>query len=858
MTTDPANQVQTNLSPFQNDAAAPWLLSLDQIDGATLPITGGKAYRLAQLKQHGFQVPPGLVLTTHFFETQIQHAKLIPLWGGSPDIAVTAEALVWLAEALKTKPLAANLSQALQTALDDTLPDNQSFAVRSSVIDEDQRDHTFAGMHLTELGVPRSALPIAITRCWASALHGPAIQYRQAHGMSIQSIRVALLIQPMLTPRSAGVAFTANPVTGARNEVVIEATWGLSNRLVSGEIQPYFYRLSNQSPEYALIEQKAGDELPAAESNTSPLSSEETVQLAQILTQIQALMGEAQDVEWALQNDTFFVLQTRPIATPPEPSPTVDQEWTRAAYLEILPDLPSPLFGALLERAQPHLTLFFNELGFDLMGTGLYEKLILGRPYLNLTLLKKVLAQLGLQPDHFLRAIGYIAPEASPAKMSLFNGAASWQARGHYRLLLKQLRNLRQQIKHIQTMTQQMDPLHPDASPTDLLHQLAEHDKVFAALATAYVQVTLGIGLVSSLGSALLSSVTKSPLQTLYLIAHQDVKTRHADLVESINLLRQDEQVITCLNLQAELTSDAPPVPAALKTWLAQYRHWADYEPDPASPRYGDSPTALLKLLKHHHHPAPPSKEFSETGQSLLTINAWRSWPARPFINFLRRLLGLRRNLDNSRAEAMAAIRRWHLALGKKWVEHGRLEQPQDIFWLSLAEIEQAIMKETGAALTLFSTVQARKETYEGYAKIQMPLLLRDSQIPHLQWGIGFSADTAAGVLVGLPISPGQARGTVVVVQHPDELEPLAETPMIFVMPSTDPAWLARLHLASGLIVETGGLLSHGSIIAREYGLPAVANIPQATSRLHSGDVVLVDGSTGIIQVLEYASAASS
>jgi pyruvate,water dikinase len=117
--------------------------------------------------------------------------------------------------------------------------------------------------------------------------------------------------------------------------------------------------------------------------------------------------------------------------------------------------------------------------------------------------------------------------------------------------------------------------------------------------------------------------------------------------------------------------------------------------------------------------------------------------------------------------------------------------------------------------------------------------------------GVGLLGDSSAvDVVVGLPVSPGQARGTVVVVHRPDEFEKLAGE-MILVMPSTDPAWLALLPAAAGLIVETGGLLSHGSVIAREYGLPAVANIPQATDRFHTGDKVLVDGSTGVIQVLE-------
>jgi len=156
--------------------AKPLLRTLDQIQGGDLPLVGGKAFRLATLKQHQFNVPPGLVLTTAFFQSQLQHCQLLPLWTGSPDVAVTTASLEWLASTLKTRPLAPDLLAIFKNELAAVFgPDLDQFAVRSSAVDEDQRDHTFAGVHLTELGVPPSALPIAITRCWASALSGPAL-----------------------------------------------------------------------------------------------------------------------------------------------------------------------------------------------------------------------------------------------------------------------------------------------------------------------------------------------------------------------------------------------------------------------------------------------------------------------------------------------------------------------------------------------------------------------------------------------------------------------------------------------------------------------------------------------------------
>ncbi|MBI1876805.1 MAG: PEP/pyruvate-binding domain-containing protein [Chloroflexi bacterium] len=464
-----------------------WLRSLDEIEGNDLPLVGGKAFRLATLKRHGLHVPPGLVLTTNFFETQLQHAQVIPLWAGSPDVAVTVEALGWLADVLKTKPLAKELSGALNQALDDLFgSDAGSFAVRSSAIDEDQRDHTFAGVHLTELGVPRGALPIAITRCWASALDPAALGYRQAHGMSIQGIRMAVLIQPMLNPVSSGVGFTVNPLTGASDEFIIEATWGLGESLVGGQIQPYFYKLANQPPDYPLIEHRPGNVPPPAEevqpTRNSPLAAAQLTELAIQLTQVQALMGEAQDVEWARQDDAFLLLQTRPIAALPVAAQKLDIEWTRGSHPEFLPELPSPLFGSLMERTQTRAISFFKDIGLQVDGLGPYVKLILGRPYLNLTFLKRIISQVGLNPGSLLHTIGHTEPGGSSGTLAI-DWATVWRRRHTYWLILKRAYSNSRHLKAFQASISEavtlLEDVSFDASPATLLAQLRQHERIY-------------------------------------------------------------------------------------------------------------------------------------------------------------------------------------------------------------------------------------------------------------------------------------------------------------------------------------------------------------------------------------------
>jgi len=252
---------------------APWLRTLDEIEGGDLPLVGGKAFNLATLRRHGLPVPNGLVVTTAFFETQLGQHRLIPLWAGSPDVAVTEGALCWLADTLKVTPLTHELMGALRVRLAETFPDVELFAVRSSAIDEDVAGHTFSGIHLSELGVPREVVPVSLGRCWASALSNPALQYRQQHGLSIQSIRLAVLIQPFIQPTAAGVAFTVNPLSGTRDELVIEATFGTGAAVVSGHVAPTRYRLANHPPDYPLVDWTAGGDTSSSRRRPWPTVS---------------------------------------------------------------------------------------------------------------------------------------------------------------------------------------------------------------------------------------------------------------------------------------------------------------------------------------------------------------------------------------------------------------------------------------------------------------------------------------------------------------------------------------------------------------------------------------------------------
>lgn len=842
------------------------LLDLDEIEGGDLAIVGGKAYRLALLRRHKLEVLPGLVLTTHFFEQQIRATRLTPLWAGSPDVAVTAEALDWLADTLKAKPLDKELADLLDKQLSQLFgSDSHTYAVRSSVIDEDQRDRTFAGIHRTELGVPRAMLPVAITRCWASALSNPAIKYRQVHGMSIQAIRVALLIQPMIRPQISGVAFTANPLTGARDEIIVEAVQGLGDTLMSGQVQPDFYKLATGTAGYTVIEHKSGK----AVSRPGPaelLTGQQLATLGQRLEQIQALMGDPQDVEWAYQQNRFHILQTRPVSTKSGAPSQLNQEWSRASCPDTLPELPSPLLASLRTYGQPQLRRYLNSLGFDLAYTGPYEKFILGRLYLNVTMLKEMLAQLGLSSGQLLRQPGDLEVVSGEPGLAV-DWRSAWQARRVYRAVWHEIRALPARLNELARRTvafvealKTPDPANP---ATIHLEQFRRQSELYGELYLVGVGLQLALGALTSLGSRLLAGVSATPLTMMTNLVAAPLTLEQDKFYHALHPLSQALRDSTIA--QVDATDDSAPgltnypafetLPAELKTQfnqvLATYKTRATYSSDPAWPRYQEQPGDLLALV-HQLADTPATTVAGPPLQTLKLLSPWRAQGLRLLVNRARILRQAQERWQGLEAAFMTALRRWGLALGQIWVDQGWLNSAADIFWLTLEEVERALAAEAELPHTLSATVKARQETYRSYQATSIPFLIKEADIATLRPGSETLSrpDGPPEVTVGQPISPGQARGTVQVVRQPADFEP-GEEAVILVMASTAPAWLALLHAAAGLIVETGGLLSHGSVIAREYGLPAVANVPQATQRFRTGDKVLVDGSTGIVQLLE-------
>jgi phosphohistidine swiveling domain-containing protein len=896
---------------MQLSMTAPWLKTLDEIEGGDLPLVGGKAFNLATLRRHRLPVPPGLVVTTAFFEAQLRHHQFIPIWAGSPDVAVTESALCWLSDALKISPLDRELMAALRTRMAETFPSVESFAIRSSAIDEDTRDHAFSGIHLSELGVPQEMVPVSLSRCWASALSKRALEYRRQHGLPIQSVRLAVLIQPFIQPTTAGVAFTLNPLSGVRDELVVEATFGPGDAVVSGHVTPARYRLAKRPPDYILLDWAPGsiprpvsttrrprDASPAANDH-GPLSASQLRTLAQYLEQIEALMAAPQDVEWAVTRENrggdekFLFLQTRPITVLPSSSTSFDVEWSRANHREFLPDLPSPLCVSLLERTQDRALSFFKHLGFNVENTGPYLKIIYGRPYLNLTLARRLLTQSGLNPVGTLWIIGHTEPSGDLDPAHAIDWRQMWEARRVVtRLLLRSLR--------VETWLDRFEHLSVEvscslsatdwakASPADLLTRFHLRTQLSSRMAEADFVLSAAAVFAYTIAAWTLRPLTGEVGRFIREAISTGLKTSSSQqgraLLELAKIARADEQARRYLARPHDNFGDYRQVLAgtsflaAFDEFLARYGGYATFEADPGWPRHSEDPLPLLATVAQmttaevlpdpqetgagEPHSSEASGRYEGRGTqqwaSLHPIHGLQKllfpcrWLAHLSISRLRRLALIRDRLRTRYGQSMTDCRTWDLNLAKRWAARGWLAEPEDYFWLTMEEVERALMAEAEVGPTLPALVRARRETYRAYATTEMPYTLRESDVARLVPGRGLMGTVLSSVLSGLPVSPGQVQGQVIILRRPEDSSRMKEG-AILVTPSTDPAWFHIFPQARGLIVEMGGLLSHGSIIAREFGLPAVANIPDATSRFHDGDLVLLDGSTGLVQILDPA-----
>jgi len=815
------------------------ILPMDQLAADDQSRSGAKAYNCARLAQGGFPVPDGLIVLSTASNGEVASLAAHP----------------WF----------------------DTQPAGATFAVRSSGIGEDGVGESFAGIHQTLLGVDRMAVTAAVVECRASAFAPQAIEYRRARGMPVDAIAMGVLIQRLIDPVVAGVAFTINPITGAHDEVVINASWGLGEALVSGHVDPDEFIVGKRDG--ALRYSWIGEKGETAASAAS-LTPQQIAKLSTLLLAIEEHYGSPQDVEWCHDGERFWIVQSRPVTTMRRAMAEV--EWSRANLAEVMPDLTCPqalaafedMLGAAQRRYLGNLLAPESELGRVV-------QTFHGRLYFNLTQMRRICSLGGVAPAAMLKSMGH-ADALEPSDEAVVRPPLrdlvqhlpdflklAWRHLHAADIVRQHQQRIRRQLASFAAI----DPR--SASDAGLWTVIAQW---YGEAADAMQPVLLLSGVLFH-EAPVRNACAKVGFPFEQLVYPQlatgqrSVSARQAfELVALADLARHEPRArdffmndpLDVSRMRADLRGTA--FLAAFDRFLAAYGHRGRYEYDWSLPRYAEDPLPLLQTVRAHlAEPATIDEAVTAVRQVREAERAWRQFEARltPWQKWTL-LPGVRRSIAKIKqyyvwreqvrsdlVRVLAVLRSWHLVLADRFVARGWLDRRDDYFLLLFPEIAAAVRGEREPN-TLRAIAAERARERERLRRISMPLLMRASELPALMRHAGVSGGVDAEdetTLRGQAVSGGCVEAEVVVIRDPGDFGRMKRG-AILVAPATDPSWTPLFTLASGVIVEVGGVLSHASTIAREYGLPALANVKHATRRLKTGDRVRLDANGGVIERL--------
>src|SRR5574341_337722 len=876
----------------------PLLLSLA---ACTHPgLVGGKAVSLARLIANGFHVPSGLCVTTEAYHAslQAQGFSLGTRWDkvlhasaqDRPRLLADCQTVI---RNVECSDLILQVHQAV-TRLDQ--PAHTLWAIRSSATNEDAAHASYAGLYRTHLGVPLSEIESAIKDLWASVWDERVVQYHLQSGQAATPPAMAVVIQRMLDAQVAGVAYSVHPLTGRANAVMVNAVPGLAASLVGGTVTPdqYVLRVSPDVQTITVVERiiakkeramHLGAEGVREEAilpgniERSSLTDEQLDELVRVTKQVEQTLHTPVDLEWGIEGQVLWLLQARPITPLPKPLPLTndDCEWSRANFKETMPDLPSPLGLSFLERfMDAYIITPYRRLGCTIPEGVTSVRILHGRPYINMTLLHLLILQLRGDPSLVTEQMGgeplSVAPEVKPMGFLTFLHAGivmmieMRKAVKHGPCWFAEMKDLatKYRLEQVRRLSYEGVSSHLDA----LERWLETHELTFGiAGGVSQCLQALGTVLPRWLGDdwrALLNGALQG--QGSVISAQQIVR-----LAELAEIARCEPVAVRMLTAELwDLTGFRQTLKGteflrAFDRYLEDYGHRGVSESDVMSPRFADQPELLLSVLRAQllaQASATPAdilaRQAAVRAQALVEIRRRCGWCLHRWLIFtwwyrrLCRFFALREANRHHLMYYSTAARSLLLRLGELLVERSLLGSREDIFFLTLGE---RVDLSAGRQRDWRGMVRARRTERERNVLLTVPDTIRE-------WGEvcdGHAEDEigqSERVLRGTPISAGSVVGRARLVRSMDDWVKVGVGDII-VTSVLDPGMAPLFVIAAGLVVEMGGTLSHGAIIAREYGLPAVVNVLSATTRIREGDCLMVNATRGNVVVQRETGSAS-
>lgn len=857
-------------------------------------VVGGKGWNLGRLERYGFKVPKGGVLSSVAYQRYIHENNLFE---DTENIAQSVtltnigekqseERLSLFREKIKSGIIPTDIQEELLGRLKGFGILEKPLAVRSSATTEDTAGASFAGIHESFLNINGvENILYAIKDCYASLWTPRAVAYRRKMNIKDHEVIPAVVIMEMVEAKAAGVAFTCDPRTGQENIIVINANFGLGESVVSGAVEPDEYYLD---PVLEIITKKRigckqGKTVARKSGGTEfivfnkieknqVINDEDIYKLGLLIQRVYGALGSGeqhQDVEWVFNGYEFIIVQARPVTVLPrytfEGIKHQSDIWSNANFRDGIPMVQSTLSWSLTKDSlNMLLDAPFKAINYPVPPGIQHVRLYQGRAYFNLSIQQWVIYDaFGFLPGQVNQMYGGHQPEIKINEKKTIFGVKSWKRLGYMlkgTFVGRKFRN--NAIKSFRKIKDfSINILKEDfksMTEKDLIRRYSDIRSIFVD----YVPVFMfsSSAQVYPPGKVLeryFPGKGKALANALMAGSGDITSAQHGyRLIEITEIARDDVEArkffssptFRPLQWEKELPEDSI-FKKALRHFLIEYGHRGVYEMDIINPRWREDPSYLLDTIKSTLETADLSQIKKK--QKERSDQAWTE--VRKKVPFYRRIVmkyllkqtikagELREMAKSVLAHIFDAERILFQEIGRRLAGKGILSKTCDIYhctWVEILSILQGAWDGRGLKILVSERKAKRKEM----ELLSPPDVIVD-EIPKFVEPVRHNKGNK---LTGLGVAAGKDSGRATLIFHPDEGQKLLAGDVL-VAPSTDPGWTPLFLKASAIIMETGGYLSHGSIVAREYGIPAVVNIPGVMKIIKDHQLVTVDGDEGMI-----------
>jgi pyruvate,water dikinase len=868
-----------------------YVLDFQDIDKTKLMVVGGKGANLGELSRiEGIHVPDGFCISTEAFQRII---------GETPSINTLLDRLSLLN--IEDRNTISELSGEIRGSIEgiaipqdiqeevvrhlSKLDEENAYAVRSSATAEDLPAASFAGQQDTYLNIiGKEAILKHINKCWASLFTERAVMYRLQNGFDHRTVHLAVIVQRMVFPQVAGVMFTADPVTSNRKVVSIDASFGLGEALVSGLVNADTYTVRDGT----IIEKKIStkkltmyvlqdggtevQEIEPERQNRQALTDEQIVQLERISRKIEAHFGCPQDIEWCLVDDAFSIVQSRPITTLfpiPEADDQENHVYISVGHQQMMTDPIKPLGISFwqLTAARPMFTAggrLFVDVTLLLAGEASKQNLLSVMEQHD-PLMKDALMTIVERGD-FIHSLPDDKQEQSPRKSNTGRSSAGFQA---------QLENnptiVADLIERNQTSIEELKQNIQTKSGPDLfnfiLEDIQELKKILfdpqssavlmaAFHASSWINKKMNEWLgeknvADTLSQSVSNNITSE--MGLALLDVADVIRPYPKVIEYLQQV-QDESFLD----ELVKFDGGQKIQDAITAFLNKYGMRCVGEIDITRTRWREKPTTLVPMILSNiknFEPHASTRKFEQGRQEALkkeqeVVARLKQLPdgeqkakeTKQMIGLIRNFIGYREYPKYGMVNRYFVYKQALLKEAEQLVQASVLHEKEDIYYLTFQELREVVRTQK----LDYQIIGKRKDEYTFYEKLTPSrVITSDGEIIVGKYKREHLPTQA---LVGLPVSSGIIEGRARVIFHMEDAD--LEDGDILVTSFTDPSWTPLFVSIKGLVTEVGGLMTHGAVIAREYGLPAVIGVESATKLIKDGERIRVNGTEGYVEIL--------